>query len=193
MANTEETSYQTQSLSYQDRIWKGNQEEKKEEDNLSLYEKTDLRIVSNITPLEMDYALTGTKLEGLGQVYIFFGKQEKVNAIFLAAISILESKGGSSAAAITKNNLFGIMAYNDDKYTLKRYSSKEQSISHAARIISCHYLNKNGKHHNGFTVRDIGLKYAEDPEWSNKVIKIIDTILEKTIEYRLNNTELNKG
>lgn len=109
----------------------------------------------------------------LGIAFIFSEQKYNVNALFSIAVSILESDGGTSDIAVFKNNIFGYMAYDSNPFeNAKSYPNKQSSINDFAKLIKYKYFNEGI-----YTIEDIGAKYASDPEWSNKVSRIMNDLL----------------
>lgn len=140
----------------------------------------DLRTPSNLTVEQAEKILKNTNLEGLGSAYVTAEQKYGVNALYLIAHSALESGWGTSKLAKEKNNLFGIGAYDSDPYNSAfTFKSKEECILFIAQYISKEYLNENGKHYNGPHLEGIGIKYASDKEWAQKVSDVIIYIQRK--------------
>ena len=108
------------------------------------------------------------KLGGLGQYSQAFydaGRKYGVNPKLLMAIAMHETGKGTSAAFLRKNNAMGISPNGGGP---RAFSSVEESINYAARLLRKHYLDQ------GLTTIDaIGGKYApagagNDPRGLNK-------------------------
>lgn len=113
--------------------------------------------------------LKNTPLKGLGQEFINIQEKYGVNALFMMAISSVESGYGAKPAEGTKYNIAGL--------TLRRGGFKESNnfkdaINDLGSTLSNVYL-KRGKittdavHHGG---------YATAEDWGSKVIKEWDNI-----------------
>ena len=124
----------------------------------------DVRKKSNITEVQLNSKLKGN-LKGTAKYFLEAQRTYGINAVFLAAVAMHESGNGSSRAARTKNNFFGIM----EKKSLKKFSSPRDCIMYTARILT----KKNGYYFGSgrFTIKKIGKKYAACPAWSTRVIK----------------------
>ena len=121
--------------------------------------------------------------------YFYYAEQEYgLNGVFLAAIAIHESGWGTSNIAISKNNLFGYMAYDGNSFSSsKNFSSYSEGIDLLARVLVKYYLNPagteiyggeiaEGKYYNGSTLASVNKKYASDSSWSNKVYEIMEDL-----------------
>lgn len=108
------------------------------------------------------------KLGGLGQYSQAFydaGKKHGVDPKLLMAIAMHESDKGTSPAFRRKNNAMGISPNGGGP---RSFSSVEESIDYAARLLKKHYLDKGLT-----TIAAIGGKYAptgagNDPHGLNK-------------------------
>lgn len=108
------------------------------------------------------------KLGGLGQYSQAFynaGRKHGVDPKLLMAIAMHETGKGTSAAFLRKNNAMGI---SPDGGGPRAFSSVEESIDYAARLLKKHYLDQGLT-----TIAAIGGKYApagagNDPRGLNK-------------------------
>ena len=108
------------------------------------------------------------KLGGLGQYSQAFydaGRKHGVDPKLLMAIAMHETGKGPSAAFLRKNNAMGI---SPDGGGPRAFSSVEESIDYAARLLKKHYLDQGLT-----TIAAIGGKYApagagNDPRGLNK-------------------------
>ena len=109
-------------------------------------------------------------LSGTGEALVQAEDQYGVNSLVLAAIAYLESGGGASKLSREKNNLFGLGAANYDPYNRAlSFSSKEECIFYAARLLSTSYLSRGGRNYHGDNLEAINIRYASDPQWAYKV------------------------
>lgn len=137
---------------------------------------------SSSTAADVDKAFKGTALEGLGTAFKKAEKDHGVNVWFLAALAALESGFGTSQIAKNKNNLFGFNAYDDSPYeSASSFSDRESGIGYVASFISKEYLQKDGSFFNGFSVDAVGKRYATDPQWANKVSKLMNDLSTKAM------------
>lgn len=119
---------------------------------------------------ELDRALAGTDLYGLGEDFAQAEDKYSVNAIFLMSMAKLESGNGTSYLAKEKNNLFGFNAIDSDPINgAKTFRSQGESIAYVAQFLSENYLNEDGRFYNGISTDGVGKDYASDPDWASKV------------------------
>lgn len=91
-------------------------------------------------------------LDPYKQAFIDAGKKHGVDPKLLMAISMHETGAGTSAAFLRKNNAMGISPNGGGP---RAFSSVEESIDYAARLLKKHYLDKGLT-----TIAAIGGKYA---------------------------------
>jgi beta-N-acetylglucosaminidase len=133
----------------------------------------DLRVQSNVSNEWIDNFFKGTPLEGYGRAFTIAERVYGVNAIMLAKMAAHESAYGTSKIARCKNNLFGFMAYDADAYEYaKRFDTVEDCLNNVAKYITENYLDSDGKYHNGTTLKDIGVMWATDRRWAEKIESI---------------------
>lgn len=137
------------------------------------------RTETNLTGPQLEKALVGTGLEGLGQFYADAEEQYKVSAIILIGLSAHESAWGTSRFAVERNNLFGYQAYDHDTNKAKVFESKEEAIHVVANHLATNYLTEGAKYHNGNTLRGMNVRYASDKGWNYKITKTMNRIVEK--------------
>lgn len=114
----------------------------------------------------------GGVLEGKGEKLIELQDKYGINALFLAAITLVESGGGKSKAAKTKNNVAGIRTRQNGKYVLKKFKTVDECLEYLAKNISQNYINKNLE-----TIENINKKYAQSNIWSDSIVYHINRIL----------------
>ena len=132
----------------------------------------DITMPSTVTAFELEQALTGTGLVGLGRAFVQAELAYGINAMFLTALAIHESQWGKSKLALEKNNLFGFGAYDADPYRFaKSFVSKPECIMQVAQFIREQYIDGQLSH--GRSLADINRKYASDPDWSQKVFGLM--------------------
>lgn len=142
----------------------------------------DITMPSTVTAYELEQVLAGTQLRGLGRSFVHAELFYGINAIFLTALAIHESRWGNSPIAQDKHNLFGFAAYDADPYrNAAIFQSKPECIYRVTRYIRDNYID--GPQSPGRSIADIGARYATDPGWSGKVhrlmLQINDSILSK--------------
>jgi len=135
----------------------------------------DITVVSGISSVQLGVAIEGTALEGLGIEYVLAEEKYGINAVYLMAITILESGWGTSPLAVKKNNISGFTAYDDSPYeSATHFDSKGESIQVTARVLSEEYVTEGLR-----SIDEVGSRYAKDPEWADKVKSISKTILRR--------------
>jgi len=139
----------------------------------TLETKSNLRIPTPLTSSDLNATVKGTPLAGLGEIWKYAEYKYSVNALFLAALAILESGWGKSKIAREKNNIYGFMAYDHSPYaSAKTFSSKAECIIYVARYLDKEYLSPSGRFFAGATPQGVGTYYASDPDWAYKVIRV---------------------
>ena len=121
--------------------------------------------------------------------YFYYAEQEYgLNGVFLAAIAIHESGWGTSNIALSKNNLFGYMAYDGSAYaSAKNFKSYSEGIDLLARVLVKYYLNPSeteiyggeiaeGSYYNGSNLTGVNTRYARDSGWANKIYNIMEDL-----------------
>lgn len=133
--------------------------------------------LSGSSGADIDKALKGTALYGLGDAFARAEEKYGVNAFFLAGIAALESGYGTSKIANDKNNLFGFCAYDDSPYSsAKRFATREEGIDYVAGFLSEEYLSSGGRYFKGLSVDSVGRSYATDPSWADKVSMVMNDL-----------------
>ena len=141
-----------------------------------------------------------------GQAINFVKAQNKygVNASFMLAIAMNESNKGISNMAKTKNNIFGIKAYDSNSDAATKFDSVEDCINRfASHYMSNLYLNPNYNLHSGSNLGNkgvgINVRYATDPFWGEKAAEFmyeIDRYISGSgslIEYNKNQLAIYKS
>ena len=156
------------------------------------YMLMDLREPSYLSESELESVLRGTGLEGLGRFYLEAERREGVNALFLVCLSVEESGWGNSKIAQDKNNLFGHGAYNDSPYdSAFSFGSKKESIDSIAKTLKASYLTEGGSFFNGYTLRDVNVRYAvvkngdgsysPNLAWSNNIARLMEETMKRIV------------
>lgn len=152
-----------------------------------IFNPHDVTQLSNLEVRQAKDLLRGTELEGLEEYYIQAEKMHKVNAVFLMALTAVESGWGGSDLAKQKGNLSGFMAYNYDVSRAKTFNSKGESIITTARVLERDYLSTKGMYYNGKAIKDINIKYSQldnkkpNYDWTTK-IKIIGEDFKRSVK-----------
>ncbi len=121
-------------------------------------------------------------LKGTGEDLVRAEESHGVNSLVLAAIAYFESGGGMSALARGKNNLFGLGAGGPTPYASARsFESRRDCIFYTARLLQNSYLDRHGRFYSGNDLHAVGINYARDPLWAEKVGEAMDHIARAAI------------
>ena len=130
---------------------------------------TNIAVTSPYSARQIDRALSrigASEMVGLGEAFKKAERENKIHALFLTAIAVHESAMGTSRIAREKNNLFGWGAVDNSPFdSAYSFVSKEEGILYVASRLRAMYIN-NWKL---TTPRQIGTRYASDPQWAVKV------------------------
>ena len=149
------------------------------EKNYSLSLATDLRTKSNLNAIDYDTMLDGTNLYGIGKALEQAEKKYSVNGLYLMGLCILESGWGTSDFAIKRNNLVGWNAIDTNPQLASTFESKEQCILYVAEKLQQNYLTEGGAYFEGYTAKDIDIHYCTDKQHANKIVNIVNNLIEK--------------
>lgn len=121
-------------------------------------------------------------LRGTGEALAGAEARYGVNSLVLGAIAYVESAGGMSKIAREKNNLFGLGAFDYNPYYSAYYfSTKGESIYYAANLLRNSYLSRSSRNYRGDNLQAIGIRYASDPRWAEKVGRVMSRIARAAI------------
>jgi hypothetical protein len=137
---------------------------------------TDLRIVPSVDPAALNAYFAGTAFAGLGPAFVRAGQQHGVNPLYLVAHAIEESAFGESYLAQTRNNLFGIGAFDSDPDAAASFPSFAACIDYQAGFVRGEYLDPQGPYYHGPTLRGMNVDYASDPRWARNIAAIYLTL-----------------
>lgn len=130
---------------------------------------TNIAVTSPYSARQIDRALSrigASEMVGLGEAFKKAERESRIHALFLTAIAIHESAMGTSRIAREKNNLFGWGAVDDSPFdSAYSFASKEEGILYVASRLRAMYINDWKL----TTPRQIGTRYASDPQWAVKV------------------------
>lgn len=141
--------------------------------NYNLEVDTDLRTKTYLLASDYDEMLDGTNLYGLGNALEKAENTYNINGLYLMGLACLESDYGRSGYAINRNNLVGWGAYDSNPDKAHYFESKDECILSVSSKLKDWYLTENGMYFNGYTARDIDIKYCTDKEHADKIIKIV--------------------
>lgn len=162
----------------QEELRQAQEKERKEKMVRTYYTSSDVSQPSLLTAEELNIAIEGTGLQGLGQYFYEAEQAYGVNSVFLLSIAILESGWGKSTLAQTKNNLFGYQAYDNDPNKAMYFSSKAEAIHTVGSHLAKNYLRSDGKYYNGATPAGVNVMYCSGGEWASKVTSIMNKVMD---------------
>jgi beta-N-acetylglucosaminidase len=122
--------------------------------------------------------LSTTPLPRLGAAFMQAERDTGINARYLVAHALLESRWGTSTIAQAKHNLFGYGAYDRDpgRYAT-RFPTFAAGIAAVSNQIRAAYLSPDGRWWRGFpTLRGVNRFYASDVNWADKVAVLANAI-----------------
>lgn len=136
---------------------------------------SDVREISGANAHTLNVLLSGTYLEGFGEVFYNMERRYGINALFSIGNSILETGwDGDNWLARNKNNIFG---FNTDRY----FASKGDCIAYWFDLISNHYVGEGL-----ISMYAINTKYCPpNDNWSSDIRAVISRLVSK------NNLTLN--
>jgi beta-N-acetylglucosaminidase len=138
---------------------------------------------SRATVEEINYALRGTKLSGLGECFIKAEMDYGINALFLTALAIEESGWGTSNYAVYRNNLFGLGAYTENPNKAMYFSSKASCIDNAGKILKSDYATSTGRCYRGGDIQDVSRVYSSNSNWVRNILRIMSELDNERAEY----------
>lgn len=148
-----------------------------EEERYVVFDSKDVTKPSHLTAEEMEMILKDTDLQPFAGVYIEAESKYGVNAVFLCAVSALESDWGRSRRAKEDNNLTGFGVYGKDAVGINADSGKENLLMTASHLRE-YYLNPGGTYYEGLSAADINVHYCAGNTWAGKVTDIGNRLLE---------------
>lgn len=145
------------------------------------YNPNDLRVLSNLTPEQLDTMLEGSYLKKLSPHILEYEKEYNVNALFVLSLVTEESGHGTSYLARTHKNIAGMKNSRGGYRTFPNWTSCAKEVF---RLIDEEYLSEGGK----FKVKDsniksVNLRYCPNPKdpysWSENINTIAQIYLER--------------
>jgi len=138
-----------------------------------------LDMPSGVSAEKYESAFKGTPLEGIGEMLVFVGAEMEINDLVLAGVIAHETDWGNSRLAREKNNLAGLNACGDVYNNAFSFDSRIDSIMFLGNLLVTKYC-PGGKFFGGsYDLKGVGVKYAEDPLWAEKVAGCMKKILDK--------------
>lgn len=122
-----------------------------------------------------------SKLYNLGKDIVQMQNRYGVNALLIASVAANESAWGTSNIAKSKNNLFGLNAFDSDTSQANSFRSPQHCVEEFAEIwMSKQYLSPaNWKYAGAFLGNKgsgINVRYASDPYWGEKAANVAYTL-----------------
>ena len=148
-----------------------------EESRVPHFNPYNLRETSNLTRDKAYKMLEGSALQSAAHAYIYAEEVYGVNAIFLMALTSVESGHGRSELAMYRNNIGGVIGSNGE---WAYFSDWGECIMYIANFLSESYLSEDGVYFNGYSVDGVNVKYCQDDsDWSGMITEIGYTLLSK--------------
>lgn len=148
-----------------------------EESRIPHFNPYDLRESSNLTRDKAYKMLEGSALQSVADAYVYAEEVYGVNAIFIMALTSVESAYGRSELAMYRNNIGGVKGMNGD---WAYFSDWGECIMYIASFLSESYLSEDGMFFNGYSVDDINIKYCQDDsDWAGMIMSIGYNLLSK--------------
>ena len=134
---------------------------------------------SGFSAARFERAFAGTPLAGIGEALVQAEKATGINALVLAGIIVHESGWGSSRLARERNNLAGLGAFDGSEYSSGiTFDSRAASVMFLADLLATKYCPGGCYYGGSHDLLGIGVKYASDPRWAEKVAGCMKMIAE---------------
>lgn len=129
----------------------------------------------------LDRALSGTELNGIGDALVQAERGTGINALILAGIIVHESGWGTSRLARDKHNLAGLGAFDGCEYSAGIcFDSRAASVIFLAELLAVKYAPGGCYFGGSFDLQGVGMRYASDPGWAQKVAGCVKAITKRT-------------
>ena len=136
---------------------------------------------SGFSAARFERVFAGTLLEGIGEALVEAERETGINALVLAAIIVHETGWGRSRLARDKYNLAGLGAFDGQEYSAGiRFDSRAASVMFLADLLATKYCPGGCYYGGSHDLRGIGVKYASDPRWAEKVAGCMRAIVGET-------------
>ena len=129
---------------------------------------------TNVSAADLRKITTGTGLEGIEDALVAAENKYGVNAIFILSVAIHESGWGSSYLARTRNNLFGICAFDSNVDAASSFSSKDACVDYFSRLMTKEYFPEGRT-----TLSSINAIYASSGSWASNVYNSMANIINR--------------
>lgn len=94
--------------------------------------------------------------------------QYPINAIFIISLMRQESAGGTSNIALSKNNLFGLGAYDHDTDNAFTFESKAECIQYLCKLLHTEYFTDNKSK----ALPIVNKTYCSRQNWCSSIMKM---------------------
>lgn len=109
-------------------------------------------------------------MRGMGEAFFKAGQESGLDPRYLIAHAAQETGWGTSNILKSKNNWFGIGAFDNSPFSsAKSFEGREKGIIEGAKWISENYYNKG----NTTLSKMKQAGYATDPQWANRISSIM--------------------
>jgi beta-N-acetylglucosaminidase len=129
---------------------------------------------TNVSASDLRKITAGTELEGIEDALVAAENRYGVNSIFILSVAIHESGWGSSYLARSRNNLFGICAFDSNVDAASSFSSKAECVDYFARLMSKEYFPEGRT-----TLTSINAIYASSGSWASNVYDSMTNIINR--------------
>lgn len=136
---------------------------------------------SGYSASQMNEGLT-EGLSGLGQDFVDIENKYGINAVFASAHAAIESAWGTSYLSMTKNNLFGIAAFDTNPNDAYSFASISACFDYYGQFLLHSYLTPGGSWYTGTTIHDVFIHYStsHDIEAAN-IANLMNQIAQKIV------------
>ena len=129
---------------------------------------------TNVSASDLRKITAGTELEGIEDALVAAENRYGVNSIFILSVAIHEYGWGSSYLARSRNNLFGICAFDSNVDAASSFSSKAECVDYFARLMSKEYFPEGRT-----TLTSINAIYASSGSWASNVYDSMANIINR--------------
>lgn len=138
-----------------------------------------LDMPSGFTAERLERAFAGTALAGIGEALVAAEAETGINALLLAGVVAHETGWGQSRLAREKCNMAGLGAYDGSECSSGiRFDSRADSIMFLAELLAVKYAPGGCYYGGSFDLKGVGVRYASDPRWAEKVAGCMKIIAE---------------
>lgn len=122
-------------------------------------------------------------MKGTGESLVQAERDTDMNAVVLACLAWLESGGGQSRLACSKNNLFGYGAYDGQAYRCGyAFATRGDGIRYVADQLRENYFSRGGCYYTGTTLVHANRYYASDVRWARKIALRMHALVKAAVD-----------